>query len=75
VSGTYVLTDSISSAFDSIFTENYKNTDAAITGKSPFELSQDSAGTAPPFATSLLPAVQGLPEVGIADAACSARLS
>ena len=36
VSGTFVLTDSISSAFDSIFSENYKNTDAAITGKSAF---------------------------------------
>jgi len=67
VSGTYVLTDSISSAFDSIFTENYKNTDAAITGKSPFELSQDTAGVAPPFETSLLAKVQALPEVGIAD--------
>lgn len=43
VSGTYVLTDSISSAFDSIFSENYKNTDAAITGKPAFELSDDSS--------------------------------
>ncbi len=41
VSGTYVLTDSISSAFDSIFTENYKNTDAAITGKTAFDASDD----------------------------------
>jgi putative ABC transport system permease protein len=63
VSGTYVLTDSISSAFDSIFSENYKNTDAAITGKSPFELSQDMAGVAPPFDESLLATVSALPEV------------
>ena len=67
VSGTYVLTDSISSAFDSIFSENYKNTDAAITGKPAFELSDDSAGVAPPFDQSLLPKVAELPEVGIAD--------
>ncbi|MFG1819416.1 ABC transporter permease [Kribbella sp. NPDC049174] len=69
VSGTYVLTDSISSAFDSIFTENYKNTDAAITGKSPFELSQEEAagGVAPPFDQSLLAKVQALPEVEVAD--------
>ena len=33
VSGTYVLTDSISTAFDSIFKQTYKNTDVAITGK------------------------------------------
>ncbi len=67
VSGTYVLTDSISSAFDSIFSENYKNTDAAITGKPAFELSDDSAGVAPPFDQSLLAKVSELPEVGIAD--------
>ena len=66
VSGTYVLTDSISSAFDSIFTENYKNTDAAITGKSPFEFNQESDATPPPFDQSLLATVQGLPEVGVA---------
>ncbi len=70
VSGTYVLTDSISSAFDSIFSENYKNTDAVITGKSGFELSQEGPQTvAPPFAESLLPAVQRLPEVDSAGGA------
>jgi putative ABC transport system permease protein len=69
VSGTYVLTDSISSAFDSIFTENYKNTDAAITGKSAIDLSQDEAagGVAPPFDQSLLAKVQALPEAGVAE--------
>ncbi|TDU83238.1 putative ABC transport system permease protein [Kribbella voronezhensis] len=69
VSGTFVLTDSISSAFDSIFTENYKNTDAAITGKAAFELSQDNAGTAPPFDQGLLAKVAELPEVGAAGGA------
>ena len=34
ISGTYVLTDSISKAFDAIFTSIYRNTDAVITGKS-----------------------------------------
>ncbi|TCM39555.1 ABC transporter permease [Kribbella sp. VKM Ac-2568] len=69
VSGTYVLTDSISSAFDSIFSENYKNTDAAITGKPAFELSDDTAGVAPSFDQSLLPKVAELPEVDLADGA------
>ena len=32
VSGTYVLTDSISSAFDTIFSSIYRGTDAAVTG-------------------------------------------
>jgi putative ABC transport system permease protein len=66
VSGTYVLTDSISSAFDSIFSENYKNTDAAITGKAGFELSQDGTAMAPPFDQSVLATVAALPEVGAA---------
>ena len=75
VSGTYVLTDSISSAFDSIFGETYKNTDAAITGKAAFDLSNDSNTGAPPsFDESLLPTVKGLPGVaaalgGVADEA------
>jgi putative ABC transport system permease protein len=70
VSGTYVLTDSISSAFDSIFSENYKNTDAVITGKAGFDVSQEGPQTAAPaFAESLLPAVQRLPEVESAGGA------
>ena len=71
VSGTYVLTDSISSAFDSIFSENYKNTDAAITGKPAFDLSDDGAGGTPPFDQGLLAKVSALPEVGVADGAVS----
>ena len=31
VSGTFVLTDSIDKAFDSIFSDVYRNTDATIT--------------------------------------------
>ena len=66
ISGTYVLTDSITSAFDSIFTENYKNTDAAITGKNAIDASQDGTVTAPPFDAGLLTKVRELPEVGAA---------
>ncbi|MEV0787772.1 FtsX-like permease family protein [Kribbella sp. NPDC050459] len=70
ISGTYVLTDSITSAFDSIFTENYKNTDAAITGKTAFEAADDgTVVTAPPFQAGLLDKVRELPEVGAAGGA------
>jgi len=75
VSGTYVLTDSISSAFDSIFGETYKNTDAAITGKSAFDQNnEDNTAAAPSFDESLLPEVKQLPDVsaalgGVADQA------
>ena len=66
ISGTYVLTDSITSAFDSIFSESYRGTDAAITGKAPFELG-DEAGAPPPFDQSLLAVVQKLPVVEVAE--------
>ncbi|MEI8410692.1 MULTISPECIES: ABC transporter permease [unclassified Kribbella] len=66
ISGTYVLTDSVTGAFDSIISENYKNTDAAITGKTAFDPSDDGTTTAPPFDAGLLQEVRNLPEVGAA---------
>ena len=33
VSGTYVLTDTITKAFDAIFTDSYTGTSAVISGK------------------------------------------
>ena len=33
VSGTFILTDTINKAFDSIFQESYSNTSAVISGK------------------------------------------
>ena len=42
VSGTYVLTDTIKSAFSTVFTQVYKNTDAVITGKS--AIGNDNSG-------------------------------
>src|SRR4029453_3389194 len=67
VSGTYVLTDSIGTAFDSIFTETHKNTDAAIPGKAAISNNpQSSATTTSTFNEDLLAKVQSLPEVGAA---------
>ena len=63
VTGTFILTDSIKGAFNGIFTEVYRGTDATITGKSAFNLSNQNNTTAPPFADSLLPKVRDLPEV------------
>jgi putative ABC transport system permease protein len=68
VAGTYVLTDSISTAFNSIFKETYKNTDAAITGKPAFALG-DSNTAAPSFDESLLAKVTALPDVRAASGA------
>jgi putative ABC transport system permease protein len=66
ITGTYVLTDSISNAFDSIFTTIYKGTDAVITGKSAFDISSDSGVEAPAFDETLLTKVRQLPDVSAA---------
>jgi putative ABC transport system permease protein len=63
ISGSYILTDSISSAFDTIFTESYRGTDAVITGKSAFDLGSNNTSTEPSFGESLLPKVRELPGV------------
>jgi putative ABC transport system permease protein len=63
VSGTYVLTDSIDNAFDTIFTEARQGSDAVITGKSAFDLTSDSGVKAPSFDESLLDKVRGLDDV------------
>ena len=66
ISGTYVLTDSISSAFDSIFTTIYRGTDAVITGRSALDLSDESSVEPPSFDESLLTKVRGLDGVSAA---------
>ena len=63
ISGTYVLTDSIANAFDAIFTQSYRGTDAVISGKSAFDLSNNGTTQAPPFDESLLAKVKALPDV------------
>ncbi len=63
VSGTFVLTDSIDDAFNTIFTEVYRGTDATITGKTAFDLN-DNGSVAPPFSESVLAQVKALPDVG-----------
>ena len=63
VSGTYVLTDSISTAFNSIFKQNYKNTDLAVTGKPAFSAGDNSTGATPTFDASVLNRITALPDV------------
>lgn len=63
VSGTYVLTDSIDKAFDAVFSEIYRETDATITGQTAFDLSGGSGALAPTFDEGLLDEVLALPEV------------
>jgi putative ABC transport system permease protein len=60
VSGTYVLTDTIKTAFDQIFAGSYQNTAAVITGKSTVSFAQSGSPTVP---GSVLVRVKRLPDV------------
>ncbi len=64
VTGTYILTDSIKDAFNSIFQTIYVGTDASITGLSAID--QNSTTNLPPFDESLLAKVKALPAVAAA---------
>src|SRR6478609_7108255 len=63
VTGTFILTDSIKGAFNGIFSEIYRGTDATVTGKAAFNLSSQGNTNAPPFDESLLGKVRDLPDV------------
>ncbi|HSL65170.1 MAG TPA: FtsX-like permease family protein [Gaiellaceae bacterium] len=67
VAGTFVLTDSIDKAFDSIFSDVRAGSDAVISGRSAFDLSEGSGTEAPTLDESLLEEVRALPEVQLAE--------
>ena len=72
VSGTFVLTDTIKSAFSTVFGAVYENTDAVITGKSAISSDNNGNAQAPPsLPSSLLTKVRALPQVGQASASIS----
>jgi ABC-type antimicrobial peptide transport system permease subunit len=67
ISGTFVLTDSIDQAFDRIFTDIRKGSAAVISGKSAFDLGDQTGVTAPTLDESLLAEVRALPDVAVAE--------
>jgi putative ABC transport system permease protein len=76
VSGTYILTDTIQSAFSTVFTQANKNSDAVVSGKSAIGGNNDNGPNAstPSVPQSLLTRIQALPGVaqasgGISDTA------
>jgi ABC-type antimicrobial peptide transport system permease subunit len=66
ISGTYVLTDTIQSAFDAIFTESYRGTDAVVTAKTAFDLNEDGGFSTETLPESTLDKVRALPDVAAA---------
>jgi putative ABC transport system permease protein len=71
ISGTYILTDTIKSAFGTVFAEVFKHTDVVISGKSAIAGREGGGGrergrTVPAFPESLLGKVRALP--GVAEA-------
>ncbi|MBV9803571.1 MAG: ABC transporter substrate-binding protein, partial [Solirubrobacterales bacterium] len=70
VSGTFVLTDTIKSAFSTVFTQAYKNADAVISGKSAIGTGGGGGNggpETPSLPASLLSSVRALPGVAQAD--------
>jgi len=67
VAGTLILTDSISRAFDTIFTDSRQGSSVVISGKSAFNLSDGSGAAAPSFSESLLQKVREQPDVAAAE--------
>jgi putative ABC transport system permease protein len=71
ISGTYILTDTIKSAFGTVFTTVYKHTDGIITGKSAVGEENGENSAPPSFSESLLASVRALPGVAEAQGAVS----
>ncbi|HEY2771711.1 MAG TPA: FtsX-like permease family protein [Solirubrobacteraceae bacterium] len=72
VSGTYILTDTIQSAFSTVFTRVYQNSDAVISGKSAIgKDNNNNTTTTPSVPASLLPRVRALPGVAQASGSIS----
>jgi putative ABC transport system permease protein len=66
ISGTYILTDTVQSAFDNLFTESYAGTDAVVTGRG-LEVSIDGEKPPPPpIDESLVDVVRGVDGVALA---------
>jgi putative ABC transport system permease protein len=67
VSGTYVLTDTIDRAFNSIFEESYAGTDATVRGRSPEISFEGLSAQAPPVDESLVAEVRAVEGVDAAS--------
>ena len=70
VSGTYVLTDTITNGFHAIFATAYAKADAVVTGKAVF----GGTGQAPAFPATTLAKIKALPDVAAAAGGVEAEV-
>ncbi len=66
ISGTYILTDTITGAFTSIVDKSYENSDAVISGKVAFKNTNSNTQQTPAFPAAVLTKVRQLPQTGSA---------
>ena len=69
ISGAFILTDTISKAFDSISAQSFKNADVIVSGKPAFENTNGNGADNPSFPESVLAKIQRLPGVAHAQGA------
>jgi putative ABC transport system permease protein len=69
ISGTYVLTDTITAAFTNVVSDSYSNSDAVISGKVAFKNTNSATAETPAFPASVLTKVKALPNVAAAAGA------
>jgi putative ABC transport system permease protein len=66
ISGTYVLTDTITKAFTNVVSDSYSNSDAVISGKVAFKNTNSNTEETPAFPAAVLAKVKALPDVAAA---------
>jgi putative ABC transport system permease protein len=66
ISGTYILTDTINSGFNTIVVNSYKNADVVISGEAAFKNTNGNGVETPTFPQDVLPKVKALPDVAAA---------
>jgi len=74
ISGTYVLTDTITSAFTNVVDDSYSNSDAVISGKVAFKNANSNTEETPAFPATVLADVKALPDVSAAAGSISDEL-
>ena len=63
ISGTYVLTDTITSAYTTIVNDSFVNSDAVVSGKVAFKNDNSNTAETPAFPAAVLTKVTQLPDV------------